>query len=180
MFQKKIFLKNLKINLSLYNNKPLFLAHRGNKLIISRLEKSSISCIDNSECFFFPKFNKKDVLNLFKVVKTQSEAIFYQTYMFFGKIHMIGLGYKNFVLDNKLYLLVGDCNYIIFQIPDCIKVFCKKNQIYMLSINEVELFNFISNLKKIKKPNFYKGKGILEFRNFKFTKLKVGKKQRFM
>ena len=36
------------------------------------------------------------------------------------------------------------------------------------------------NIKKIKKSNFYKGKGVLEFKNFKFTKLKVGKKQRFM
>jgi len=93
---------------------------------------------------------------------------------------MIGLGFKNFVLGRKLYILVGDCNYIIFDIPEALKIYCKKNQIYILSVSNSTLHNFIANLKRVKKSNFYKGKGDLQFKNFKFTKLKVGKKQRFM
>jgi ribosomal protein L6P/L9E len=61
-----------------------------------------------------------------------------------------------------------------------LKIYCKKNQIYILGNNLVDIWNFASNIKNIKKLNFYKGKGILEFKNFKFMKLKVGKKQRFM
>jgi ribosomal protein L6P/L9E len=64
---------------------------------------------------------------------------------------MIGLGFKNFILKNSLYILVGDCNYVIFYIPLTLKVFCKKNQIYVLGNNELEIFNFISNIKKVKK-----------------------------
>jgi ribosomal protein L6P/L9E len=93
---------------------------------------------------------------------------------------MIGLGFKNFILGDILYVLVGDCNYIMFVIPTSLKVFCKKNQIYILGENKIEIFNFMSNIKRVKKSNFYKGKGLLQFKNFKFTKLKVGKKQRFM
>ena len=93
---------------------------------------------------------------------------------------MIGLGFKNFILNQNLYILVGDCNYIVLKIQGSLKVFCKKNQIFILSSSNTELFDFISSIKKIKKSNFYKGKGILEFKNFKFMKLKVGKKQRFM
>jgi ribosomal protein L6P/L9E len=61
-----------------------------------------------------------------------------------------------------------------------LKVYCKKNQIYVLGNSLTDIWNFSSVIKNIKKLNFYKGKGILEFRNFKFMQLKVGKKQRFM
>ncbi len=113
------------------------------------------------------------------VAKSLYDALYFN-YSFFGKLHMIGLGFKNFILGEKLYILVGDCNYIIFDIPRVLKVYCKKNQIYLLSTDSIILYDFIATLKKVKKSNFYKGKGVLEFKNFKFTKLRVGKKQRFM
>jgi ribosomal protein L6P/L9E len=93
---------------------------------------------------------------------------------------MIGLGFKNFILGEKLYILLGDCNYVIFDVPKMLKIYCKKNQIYLLSSDSIILYDFMATLKKIKKSNFYKGKGVLEFKNFKFMKLKIGKKQRFM
>lgn len=70
---------------------------------------------------------------------------------------------------------------MIFKIPEEIYLFCRKNQIYFFT-TECELAvlnNFISKLKRIKRPNLYKGKGVIEFKNFKFLKLKQGKKQRF-
>lgn len=97
----------------------------------------------------------------------------------FSKIYMVGLGYKNFIIHNELFVLIGDSNYLVFKIPDNLKIFCRKNQIYILSNNQKELFDFAATLKSIKKINFYKGKGVIEFKNFKFIKLKVGKKQRF-
>lgn len=94
------------------------------------------------------------------------------------RVYMVGLGFKNFVLNNSLYILVGDCNYLIFVIPLGVKVLCKKNQIYVLSNNSKIGGDFISKIKKVKQLNLYKGKGVLEFRNFKFMKLKIGKKQK--
>lgn len=91
---------------------------------------------------------------------------------------MVGLGYKNFVLGGSLFILVGDCNYIIFQIPPKIKILCKKNKIYIVGNDSSLVNDFSSKLKKIKKLNMYKGKGVINFRNFKFMKLKIGKKQK--
>lgn len=146
----------LKINLT----KPFFLNH--NKLTI----------VSDKNYFHYTNF--------IRLISKNLELFLYNQYSYFTKIYMIGLGFKNFILGNYLYILVGDCNYIMFLIPGNLKVFCKKNQIYVLGENDIEIFNFISQIKRVKKPNFYKGKGVLEFKNFKFTKLKVGKKQRFM
>lgn len=101
-------------------------------------------------------------------------------YTFFIKLNVIGLGYKNFVLKNKLYLLLGDSNYIILNLPNTLKIFCKKKQIYIFGIDKNDVFNIANKIKFLKNINYYKGKGILQFRNFKFMKLKTGKKQRFM
>jgi hypothetical protein len=95
------------------------------------------------------------------------------------KLYMVGLGYKNFLIGNRLYILIGDCNYLIFAVPVGLTIFCFKNQIYILSYEKLVLGNFINNLLIIKKLNYYKGKGVLQFKGFKFTKLKVGKKQKF-
>lgn len=176
MIQKKIFSNNLKINFKSTGNKVNFLFSSSDKLFL----RLNLSVTLENSLYIFQNLNSNKCYSLFKLLEKKIDQLFYKHYLFFSKIYMIGLGYKNFVLSNRLYLLVGDCNYIIFEIPDTLKVFCRKNQIYVLSCNQVELFNFAANLKKIKKPNFYKGKGVLEFKNFKFTKLKVGKKQRFM
>jgi ribosomal protein L6P/L9E len=106
--------------------------------------------------------------------------ITYLQYNFYYKLSVIGLGYKNFVYKNNLYLLIGDSNYIIITLPETVKVFCQKKQIYFLGVNKVTLFNLTNNIRLLKKINYYKGKGIIEFNNFKFMKLKTGKKQRFM
>lgn len=97
---------------------------------------------------------------------------------FITKIFLVGLGYKNFVYNHKLYILIGDSNYITLEIPKEVNVLCRKNQIFGISKNKVVLLDFFSNLKYLKKLNLYKGKGILEFKNFKFMKLKTGKKQK--
>lgn len=97
----------------------------------------------------------------------------------FSRLYVVGLGYKNFILNNFLYILVGDCNYTMFKIPPNIKVFCRKSQLYFLSDTRDTLGTFVSFFRYIKKLNLYKGKGFIHFKNFKFTKLKIGKKQRF-
>lgn len=97
---------------------------------------------------------------------------------FITKIFLVGLGYKNFVYNNKLYILIGDSNYITLEIPKEVNILCRKNQIFGISKDKMILLDFFSNLKYLKKLNLYKGKGILEFKNFKFMKLKTGKKQK--
>ena len=154
------FKNTKKLVLKVTFNKTFFLA--GNNLII----------LNDS--------NYTDYFNYMKMIIKNLNLFVYNQYTYFSKLHMIGLGFKNFILGKYLYILVGDCNYIMFRIPESVKVFCKKNQVFILGENSIEIFNFMSHIKRVKKSNFYKGKGILQFKNFKFTKLKVGKKQRFM
>lgn len=128
----------------------------------------------NDKCFF------SVALSFYKSLFSSLRNICMLHYSFFVKLNVIGLGYKNFVLQNQLFLLLGDCNYIVLDIPTTVKVFCKKKQIYLFGVDRNVLFNFANRIKLIKTINYYKGKGILEFKNFKFMKLKTGKKQRFM
>jgi len=160
--------------------KEVFFYFKCKKKVILKITFSKNFFFNGRDLSIFHNLTYSNYMNYIKFVKRVVEAFFYNHYSQFSKLHMIGLGFKNFVLGDHLYILVGDCNYIIFFIPNSIKVFCKKNQIFLLGENEVEIFNFMSDIKKVKKSNFYKGKGILQFKNFKFTKLKVGKKQRFM
>lgn len=155
----------------------LFYSEMGKLSMKYRISESPIVVRNN--IYLWNDLSKDKYQSIFNHLKGNVEKMFFLQYSFLAKLHMIGLGFKNFVLDNKLYILVGDCNYIIFEIPETLKVYCRKNQIYILSVCNKEAFDFMSQIKKIKRPNFYKGKGILEFKNFKFTKLKVGKKQRF-
>ena len=162
------------------NNSFLLLSNQNNKLLLKFILNSYIVFRDKKLWFLNDQLRYSNYLLYLDFIEKSIKEIFYKNYNFFGKLHMIGLGFKNFILNQNLYILVGDCNYIVLKIPESLKVFCKKNQVFVLSSSNTELFDFISNIKKIKKSNFYKGKGILEFKNFKFMKLKVGKKQRFM
>jgi ribosomal protein L6P/L9E len=177
---KIINLKNkITLRVGKINESALFYFKCGKKVIL-RVNISRSFFLHQKTLITFGNLAYSNYSNYIEFVTKILENFFYNHYSHFSKLHMIGLGFKNFILGNQLYILVGDCNYIIFFIPTALKLFCKKNQIFILGENEVEIFNFISNVKKIKKSNFYKGKGILQFKNFKFTKLKVGKKQRFM
>lgn len=102
---------------------------------------------------------------------------FLNIYNFYFKIFNIGLGYKNFVYNNFLYLYLGDANFYKIKINKNLNIICKKNQIIIISKNKEFLFNFIHKISKIKKINIYKGKGIIPYNNFKFMKLKKGKKK---
>lgn len=157
----------------------IFIASCG-KIVSKFYLNSSILVKCNSLIFLDNSLRYNDYSLVVNTLRNRISKEFYNVYNSFGKLYMIGLGFKNFILCNRLYILVGDCNYIVFEIPDNLKVFCKKNQVYILSHDNSELFTFMANLKRVKKSNFYKGKGVLQFKNFKFMRLKVGKKQRFM
>lgn len=168
----KIKIQNIQnlCSLVFYSKRKTFLKIRFTKNIV----------FSNTKFFIFSSLPKNNYITLTSIIENFLKKDFFNIYSNFSKIYMIGLGFKNFILNGKLYILVGDCNYLIFNIPENLKVICKKNQIYVMGLNNCDILNFVSNIKKIKKSNFYKGKGVLEFKNFKFTKLKVGKKQRFM
>ena len=178
----KVFKFNSKValKLSAINNKFFYFLFFSGEKVLLRIVLNNYFLSTKNNCLITTNSLSYTDHYLFLKLCLSLEKNYFEHYKYFSRLYMVGLGFKNFVLGEKLYILVGDCNYIIFNIPKTLKIICKKNQIYTLSNDKVEMFNFMQNIKKIKKPNFYKGKGVLEFKNFKFTKLKVGKKQRFM
>ena len=183
MILSKVFFNNYAINVKLMNfegSTILLLFSPTRKILLKIISTSILNITHNGFLLLNNKNKYNDYSNLVKTIGYFLKNNNLNYYSNFIRLHLVGLGFKNFVLNDELYILVGDCNYIIFKIPVNLKVYCKKNQIYILGNNLTDIWNFSSNIKNIKKLNFYKGKGILEFKNFKFMKLKVGKKQRFM
>jgi large subunit ribosomal protein L6 len=125
-------------------------------------------------CFFPIKKKHKLFFKLINILK-------YPTLVYSSKLVVIGLGFKCFVYKQFLFLLLGFSHYILYKIPREIKLFCKKKIIFLVSLNKQKLFIFQKLLKDSKKLNIYKGKGVIEFKQFKnFIKLKKGKKQQYI
>lgn len=144
------------------------------------VEKANLfkSLVIKDKIFMFNNVIKSNIrmTNIFRRTSFVNKM---DEYSFYSRVLLVGLGYKNFVIGNDLYILVGDSNYIVYNIPEHVNVICKKNQIYLNSYCSQSIFDFISTVRKTKHINVYKGKGLILFKNFKFMKLKVGKKQKY-
>ena len=65
--------------------------------------------------------------------------------------------------------------YCIFYLPKTIDVYClNSTTIFITGVKKIDIDMFLSLLKKIKKPNLYKQKGI--FLENEIVKTKIGKK----
>jgi ribosomal protein L6P/L9E len=113
----------------------------------------------------------------------------YKLYKFFlypfyyFKILLNGLGYKFFFYKKFIYILLGLSHYILFKIPTNIYIKCRKKKIFLISTNNLELFNLYYKFLQIQKLNIYKIKGLYFFKLFilkKYIFFKKGKKQQFM
>jgi len=95
------------------------------------------------------------------------------------KLKLAGIGYRVVKKVKKnsdiLFLKLGYSHDIYYKIPKHINVECPKpNLIYLLGYNEQELTILTSAIRSLKKPEPYKGKGIL-YDNERVV-LKEGKK----
>lgn len=164
--------KNVKINIE--NNKIYF---------ESLLGKLSLNYI-NEILFFFKKNqlililnsqkNKKSILNLYnKLIKLKIKGVL-QGF----KLNLIlkGIGFKAFVENDNLILKLGFSHNITVPIPSNIKVISQANNLIFSSIDFIFLTQFVHFIKNHKKPEPYKGKGLL-LKNEKILK-KEGKKSK--
>jgi large subunit ribosomal protein L6 len=164
--------KNVKINIE--NNKIYF---------ESLLGKLSLNYI-NEILFFFKKNqlilifnsqkNKKSILNLYnKLIKLKIKGVL-QGF----KLNLIlkGIGFKAFVENDNLILKLGFSHNITVSIPSNIKVISQANNLIFSSIDFIFLTQFVHFIKNHKKPEPYKGKGLL-LKNEKILK-KEGKKSK--
>lgn len=164
--------KNIKINIE--KNIIYFEGSLGN-----------LSLTFTNEIFFFFKKNqlifivnlqknKKSILNLYnKLIKTKIKGVL-QGF----KLNLIlkGIGFKSFIENNSLILKLGFSHNIIIPIPNTIKIINQSNNLIFNSIDFIYLTQFVHYIKSFKKPEPYKGKGLL-LKNEKILK-KEGKKSK--
>lgn len=79
---------------------------------------------------------------------------------FVKKLEVEGIGYKSNVSGNKLVLDVGFSHDVELEIPAGLTVTAEKNVITVSGSDKELVGQFAANIRAVKKPEPYKGKGI--------------------
>nr|YP_008475352.1 ribosomal protein L6 [Achlya hypogyna]AGS55475.1 ribosomal protein L6 [Achlya hypogyna] len=120
------------------------------------------------------KRKKKSFLNLYKsLIKLKIKGILQG---FKLNLFLKGLGFKAFIEQNNLILKLGYSHSISIKIPENIKIINQTNKLIFSSSDWVFLTKYVHYIKSFKKPEPYKGKGLL-LKN-EIIILKEGKKSK--
>ncbi|MES3005259.1 MAG: 50S ribosomal protein L6 [Patescibacteria group bacterium] len=79
---------------------------------------------------------------------------------FSKKLILEGIGYKSEVKGANLVMALGFSHPVVVAIPESLKVTAEKNQITVSGIDKDAVGQFAANLRSLKKPEPYKGKGM--------------------
>jgi large subunit ribosomal protein L6 len=131
---------------------------------------------------------KKQLILILQIYKKKKSMLHLYSQLFIIKIKGIsknfksylllkGIGFKALILNNNiLQLKIGYSHVIDILIPNKIQMFNQSNILIFNSNDFIELTQFIHSIKKLKKPEPYKGKGLL-LKN-EIILLKEGKKSK--
>jgi large subunit ribosomal protein L6 len=91
-------------------------------------------------------------------------------------INLVGVGYRAAVAGNKLTLQLGFSHDIVYDIPKGIEIKCEKPTSIAITGFDKQLVGSVgAHLREYRKPEPYKGKGVL--RETEFVIRKEGKKK---
>jgi large subunit ribosomal protein L6 len=76
------------------------------------------------------------------------------------KLIIEGVGYRSEVVGTNLKLLMGFSHPVLMPIPDNLKVTVEKNEITITGADKEAVGQFAANVRAVRKPEPYKGKGI--------------------
>ena len=80
---------------------------------------------------------------------------------FTKELEIVGVGYNAKVQGSKLTLAIGFCHPVDFDIPEGIKCECPENtRIVISGMDKQVVGQFAANIRAVRKPEPYKGKGI--------------------
>jgi len=77
------------------------------------------------------------------------------------KLVIEGIGYKAEIKGDSLHLALGFSHPVVVAIPKDLKVTVVKNEIVISGINKDSVGQFSASIRALKKPEPYKGKGIM-------------------
>ena len=125
-------------------------------------------------------YKKKFYLSLQGTTTAIIKQLLLETsYTLYKRLKLIGVGYRAFAVENfenKLFFIkLGYSHAIFFKISKKSKIFClKKTKLFIFGNSYQNITQEASTIRSYKKPEPYKGKGIL-YENEKIN-LKQGKK----
>ncbi len=93
---------------------------------------------------------------------------------FTKQLSLVGVGYKASIEDSKLILEVGFSHTVSIDIPKQLDISAKGKSITIAGIDKELVGQIAAKIKRVKKPDAYKGKGIRYVGEE--IKLKAGKK----
>lgn len=76
------------------------------------------------------------------------------------KLIVEGIGYKSDIKGKEIHLALGFSHPVVRPIPDGLKVTAEKNVITVSGIDVEKVGQFVAQIRSLKKPEPYKGKGI--------------------
>lgn len=123
----------------------------------------------NNKLLFF----EKDILGFF--LNFMYKGILGLKTGFFVQLFLNGVGFKCEKKENKLIFDLGYSHKLSYKIPEGVFFFIKRARILVFSYNK-EILGLVQNeIKLLRYPDVYKGKGIIYFGQI--LKLKEGKKR---
>lgn len=133
---------------------------------------------ENNEFIIFPLDEHLSTKQFFGLFRSICYNIFQGIFKNWSKLLIIeGIGYKFVVENNKLNILAGLSHKVSIRIPTDIKVsLISQSRILINSPSKVKIGSFTTQIKNIKKPEPYGGKGI-RFESDIIIR-KIGKKEK--
>lgn len=111
-----------------------------------------------------------DLKNIKKVQGTTvariKQMLIETAYTLYHKLNLVGVGYRVFPYeqsDNQLYFKLGFSHLIYFKVSDSLKTHCQKfTKLFIYGNNSFDnLTQTAAQIRSFKRPEPYKGKGIL-------------------
>ena len=153
---------NKRIKFGIINNQRLIILEIKNKNYYINIPYG-IKCSKDEKFLYFKtlssKNNSTDIFTFFNYIDKRLKNL---DKLFCKKLIFKGIGLKaNVLIDkNQLELKLGYSHIFFIDIPSDIKVSINKSILTLESFDEVSVGNFAFNIRKLRFPNIYKGKGI--------------------
>jgi large subunit ribosomal protein L6 len=117
--------------------------------------------IENNEITLVPVRHSLDILALWGTYASHIRNMLAGVHKAFEKKLIVeGIGFKSDVKGKELHLSLGFSHPVMREIPDGLKVTAEKNIITVSGMDTEKVGQFVAQIRSLKKPEPYKGKGI--------------------
>jgi large subunit ribosomal protein L6 len=123
---------------------------------------------DSTRKYFSSKALLQNKVRFFK--RRQLGAV-----VFFVELFLVGVGFRFFIKEGFAFMDLGFSHQIKLQIPEGVWLMAAKGKVLCFGFNKCKLKQFVQEIRDMKRPDPYKGKGFIF--SGEEIKLKVGKKR---